>query len=123
LYENYPRWRRAECNPRNDCEHVLLIVNAGTLAIKLGPITCIGSIGEWSSTIDLVIGGLGHGIDSLSVLIAEDIPMGSYHEVMTWDLFADDQILPTHSIDDHNRPTTWKLRASIKTDDKDELKE
>jgi hypothetical protein len=43
----------------------------------------IGSAGQRSSTIDLVISGPGHGIDSLSAIIAEDVRTGSDHVVIT----------------------------------------
>jgi hypothetical protein len=86
-------------------------------------ITRIGSAGQRSSTIDLVISGPGHGIDSLSAIIAEDVRTGSDHEVITWELFADDQGLPNNSIAYDDQTPAWKLRAPIQSEDKDELKE
>jgi hypothetical protein len=38
-------------------------------------------------------------------------------------LFADDQGLPNNSIAYDDQTPSWKLRAPIKTDDNDELKE
>jgi hypothetical protein len=70
-----------------------------------------------------VISGPGHGIDSLSAIIAEDVRTGSDHEVITWELFADDQGLPNNSIAYDDQTPALKLRAPIKTEDKDELKE
>jgi hypothetical protein len=61
-------------------------------------ISRIGSAGHRSSTIDLVISGPGHGIDSLSAIIAEDVRTASDQELITWELFADDQGLPNNSI-------------------------
>jgi hypothetical protein len=120
---HHPRRSRAGREPSEDWRHVLLIVNAGTLAIEPGTITRIGSTGQRSSTIDLVISGPGHGIDSLSAIIAEDVRTGSDHEVITWELFADNQRLPNNSIGYDDQTPACKLRAPIKTDDKDELKE
>jgi hypothetical protein len=120
---HHPRWSRADREPSEDWRHVLPIVNAGTLAIEPGTITRIGSAVQRSSTIDLVISGPGHGIDSLSAIIAEDVRTGSDHEVITWELFADDQGLPNNSIAYDDQTPAWKLRAPIKTEDKDELKE
>jgi hypothetical protein len=42
---------------------VLSIVNAGALAIEPGVITRIGSTGQRSCTIGLVISGPGQGVD------------------------------------------------------------
>jgi hypothetical protein len=120
---HYPRWSRANREPSEDWRHVLPIVNAGTLSIEPGTITRIGSAGQRSSTIDLVISGPEQGIDSLSAIVAEDVRTGSDHEVITWKLFADDQGLPNNSIAYDDQTPAWKLRAPIKTDDKDELKE
>jgi hypothetical protein len=120
---HHPRWSRADREPSEDWKHVLPIVNAGTLALERGTITRIGSTGQRSSTIDLVISGPGHGIESLSAIIPEDVQTGSDHEVITWELFADDQGHPNNSIDCDDQTPAWKLRAPIKTDDKDELKE
>jgi hypothetical protein len=120
---HHPRWSRADREPNEDWRHVLPIVNAGTLAIEPGTITRIGSAGQRSSTIDLVISGPGHGIDSLSAIIAADVRTGSDHEVIAWELFANDQRLPNNSIAYDDQTLAWKLRAPIKTEDKDELKE
>jgi hypothetical protein len=120
---HHPRWSRADREPSEDWRHVLPIVNAGTLAIEPGTIIRIGSTGKRSSTIDLVISGTGHGINSLSAIIAEDVRTRSDHEVITWDLFADDQRLPNNLIAYDDQTPGWKLRVPIKTDDKDELKE
>jgi hypothetical protein len=119
---HHPRWSRADREPSEDWRHVLQIVNAGTLAIEPGTITLIGSTGQRSSTIDLVISGPGHGIYFLSAIIADDVRTGSDHKVITWELFADDQRLPNNSIGYDDQTPAWKLRAPIKTDDKDELK-
>jgi hypothetical protein len=70
-----------------------------------------------------VISRPGHGIDILSVIIVDDIQTGSDHEVITWELFANDQGLANNSITYDDQTPPWKLRASIKTEDKDELKE
>jgi hypothetical protein len=123
MNSHHPRWSRADREPSEDWQPVLPIVNAGTLAIEPGTITRIGSAGQRSSTIDLVISGPGHGIDSSSAIIAEDVRTGSDHEVITWELFADDQGLPNNSIAYDDPSPAWKLRAPIKTEDKDELKE
>jgi hypothetical protein len=119
---HHPRWSRADREPSEDWRHVLPIVNAGTLAFEPGTITRIGSTCQRSSTIDLVVSGPGHGIDSLSTIIAEDLRTGSDHEVITWELFTDDQRFPSNSIADDDQTPAWKPRAPIKTDDKDELK-
>jgi hypothetical protein len=70
---HHPRWSRAARETSEDWRHVLPIVNVGSLAIEPGTITRIGSTGQRSSTIDLVISGPRHGIDSLSAIIAEDV--------------------------------------------------
>jgi endonuclease/exonuclease/phosphatase family metal-dependent hydrolase len=80
---HHPRWSRADREPSDDWRNVLPIVNAGTLAIEPGTITRIGSVGQRSSAIDLVISGPGRGIDSLHATIAEDLRTGSDHEVIT----------------------------------------
>jgi hypothetical protein len=54
---HHPRGGKADREPSEDWRHVLEIVNAGTLAIEPGTITCIGSAGQRSSTIDLMISG------------------------------------------------------------------
>jgi hypothetical protein len=59
----------------------------------------------------------------LSAIIAEDLRIGSDHEVISWELFTDDQIFSNNSIADDDQTPSWKLRAPIKTDDKNELKE
>jgi hypothetical protein len=120
---HHPRWSRVNREPSEDWRRVLPVVNAGTLGIEPGTITWIGSTGQRSSTIDLVISGPGHGIDSLSAIIAEDLRTGSDHEVIAWELFTDDQRFTNHSIADDDHTPSWTLRAPIKTDDKDELKE
>jgi hypothetical protein len=116
-------WSRADRKSIDDWRHVLPIVNAGTLAVEPGTIMRIGSAGQRSITIDLVISRPGHGIDSLSSIIAEDLRTGSDHEVITWDVFTDDQGLPNNSIAYDDQTPAWKLRAPIKTDDKDDLEE
>jgi hypothetical protein len=93
------------------------------LAIEPGTITRIGSTGQRSSTIDVVISGPGHGIGSLSVIIAKGPRPGSDHEVITWEIFTDDQRFPNNSIADDDQTPSWTLRAPIKTDNQDELKE
>jgi hypothetical protein len=92
------------------------------LAIELGTITRIGSVGQRSSTIDLVISGPGRGIDSLHATIAEDLRTESDHEVITWELFTHHEGNdPINQIPDDT--PAWKLLPPIKNDDTDEFKE
>jgi hypothetical protein len=51
------------------------------------------------------------------------IRTGSDHEAITSELFAVDQGLPNNSIACDDQTPAWKLKAQVKTDDKDERKE
>jgi hypothetical protein len=70
-----------------------------------------------------VISGPGHGINSLSAMIAEDVRTRTDYEVITWELFADDHGLPNNSIGYDNQTLALKVRVPIKTDDTAELKQ
>jgi hypothetical protein len=118
---HHPSWSRADREPSEDWRNVLPIVNAGTLAFEPGTVTRIGSTGQRSSTIDLVISGPGHGIDGLEATIADDLRTGSDHEVLSWELFSSDRGL-ADGVYDSETPA-WKLRPPIKSDDQDELEE
>jgi hypothetical protein len=100
-------------------QRLLAIVNARTLPIELRTITCIGLAGQRSSIIDVVIRGLGYGIDSLSVIITDKVRTGSDREVITWELIADNQVIKNNSNAYDEQTTAQKLRPPIKTDYKD----
>jgi hypothetical protein len=118
---HHPSWSRADREPSEDWRNVLPIVNAGTSAFEPGTVTRIGSTGQRSSTIDLVISGPGHGIDGLEATIADDLRTGSDHEVLSWELFSTDRGLADNIYD--SETPAWKLRPPIKSDDQDELEE
>jgi hypothetical protein len=118
---HHPSWSRADREPGEDWRNVLPIGNVGTSAFEPGTVTRIGSTGQRSSIIDLVISGPGHGIDGLDATIADDLRTGSDHEVLSWELFSSDRGL-SDNIYDSETPA-WKLRPPIKSDDQDELEE
>jgi hypothetical protein len=122
LNAHHPRWSRADREPSEDWRNVFPIVNAGTLAIEPGTTTRIGSVGQRSSTIDLIISGPGRGMDSIHATIGEDLHTGSDHEVITEELFSNHEGNdPINQIPDDT--PAWKLRPPIKNDDTDEFKE
>jgi hypothetical protein len=118
---HHPSWSRADRKPSEDWQNVLPIVHAGIFAFERGTVTRIGSTGQRSSTIDLVLSGPCHGIDGWEATIADDLQMGSAHEVPSWELFSRDRGLSDNIYDSHT--AGLKLRPPIKSDDQDEVEE